>query len=448
MQFSGKRVVLLGFGGEARAALAYLKRIEPDAIIAIADKDQHLRLSAEESAAISAAHLGPEWLSHFEKYDVVIRTPGVPLSALTVAHQLGLQVTSGTNLFLEKNRQKTWAVTGTKGKSTTSSLLFELFRSAGKKVTFGGNIGIPALSMIDSPSDLFVLELSSYQLEDCNFSPHGAIFLNLFSEHLDHHGNEQTYGEAKSRISAFQSAEDFLVLPSANERLKSLTCQSAAQRVCFGATEDASWIEDRTYHMRRSSGAVERVCALNETKLKGPGNTQNILAALAALSQFDIPKSLLAKTICEFSPLPHRLEELPPVAGVGYVNDSISTVPEATINALETFGERVKTLILGGFDRGLSYDTLAQYLMETTVETVLFFPPSGARIQAAIERACKDHGKRMQFFSVKNMEQVATLAREVTPEGALCLLSPAAPSFPIFRNFEERGELFKRAVCG
>ncbi len=372
----------------------------------------------------------------------------MPLHVLNGANKSAVPVISGTNLFLESHREKTWAITGTKGKSTTSSLLYAALKDGGINAAFAGNIGIPALSMINHPCDLFVLELSSYQLEDCAHSPHGALFLNLFSEHLDHHQTFDAYGDAKARIAKFQNENDILILPSHDERLTALTAESRAQRVSFGTSDSASWIESGRYRMRRKSGAVDTVCAITDTKLKGPGNCQNILAVLAALSNFDISAQRIAATIAAFSPLPHRLEELPSIGGISYVNDSISTVPEATINALETFGAKVKTLILGGFDRGLSFDGLAEYLVASAVETILFFPPSGARIQAAIERCCEKSQRRIQYFDVKSMDQAAALAREVTPEGHICLLSPASPSFPIFKNFEERGELFKRAVAG
>ena len=446
MDFSKKRVLLLGFGGEARAALSYIKTRYPSAEVSVADQSTSISFSNAESEQLADKHLGAAWLESIPKYDIVIRTPGVPLHAIPDLSRSSTVVTTGTNIFLERHAAKTWAVTGTNGKSTTSSLLHHVLTEAGIKSIFGGNIGVPALSLIDEPCDLFVLELSSYQLEDCAFSPHGAIFLNLYEEHLDHHRTMDLYGAAKARIAINQNSDGVLVISTQRDTVSQLTASSPARRRIFGVEDAFSWVKNDHFWMRTSSGDAVEVCHVDAPKLKGPGNRQNILAVLAALGSFPVSSETIARSLRTFSPLPHRLEEIGTIGGVGFVNDSISTVPEATINALETFGPKVKTLILGGFDRGVSFEHFADYLMTTAVDTILFFPPSGARIQAAITRRLEASGRRMQFYDVKDMPHAITLACTATPEGHLCLLSPASPSFPLFKNFEERGALFKKAV--
>jgi UDP-N-acetylmuramoylalanine--D-glutamate ligase len=319
--------------------------------------------------------------------------------------------------------------------------------SAGIDAKLGGNIGIPAIALLDTSAQIFILELSSYQLEDCRHSPHGALFLNLYPEHLDHHQDYTSYGLAKANITSHQTPHDFLVAPSASEVVRQLTANSQACTIFFGSTSDQAWIENGRYYYRDSQGEIQALFHTSDTKLKGPGNQHNILAVLATLSRFEIPVEPLTLAITQFKPLPHRLEEVATVAGVTYVNDSISTVPEAAINALETFGDSVKTIILGGYDRGISFDNLARYLTSSAVQTVIVFPPSGARIERALLQAAGGTGREFAIIRVESMNEAVQAAKRFAPPASVCLLSPASPSFPIFKNFQERGEKFRQEVA-
>ncbi len=443
----GKRVLLIGFGNEGRANLNYVAAQKPRSI-GIADQASRVALSPAESALVSSLHTGQNWLEAIGDYDILIRSPGVPLHAIAQAAASNPQliITSSTNIFLETHARKSIGITGTKGKSTTTSLIHNILRKAGINACLGGNIGVAAVSLLETPADLYVLELSSYQLEDCAHSPHGAVFLNLYPEHLDHHGDFSLYGRAKAQISRHQHREDFLVRPHAFPLIHELTTPSPSTVITFGSAESQAWIEGEVYHYRALDGGVRRLCSVHATRLKGPGNQQNILAALCVAARYHIPDSVLVDTLISFAPLPHRLEEVGCVNGVTYINDSISTVPQATMNALETFGTQVKTLILGGYDRGIPFDELGTYLASSAVETLLLFPPSGSRIRATAEAAYAALGKSVRMLPVESMRQALDYAHEYTPTGALCLLSPASPSFPIFKNFEERGEQFKAEV--
>ena len=385
------------------------------------------------------------WLDQVERYDVVIRSPGIPLNVIESIRIKNPHAifTSGTALFLEKHRNRVWGITGTKGKSTTSSLFHACLKATGIDAILCGNIGIPALSLTDQNPELFVMELSSYQLEDCPYSPHGAIFLNLFSEHLDHHGTQESYLHAKQKIYLHQKQGDRLILPFSNLEILDAAKNSIAEKKYFGSTKTSSWIEDGYYIVKLFSGKIEKVCPVSSTLLRGPGNAQNILAVLAALSFFDLDIAKISSAIKAFIPLPHRLEEVGTFRGVTFINDSISTVPEATINALMTFGESVKTIILGGFDRGISFTGLAEYLVESSIQVIILFPPSGERIRSVIEKLAPD---KFKFLTAEQMSTAVELAFEHTPQDATCLLSPASPSFPIFKNFEERGSLFRIEV--
>ncbi len=440
--FSGKRILLLGFGGEAKASLAHLHKYFTDLYIGVADQSATLQLSTDEQKLVHAQHLGEQWLADVSSYEVVIRSPGIPLTVNDHirAAQPNMVFTSGTQLFLEKHRDRVWGVTGTKGKSTTSSLLYHCLKVLDIDARLCGNIGIPAISLFHESPTCFVMELSSYQLEDCSYSPNVSLFLNLYPEHLDHHGSLEAYRGAKQRIFAAQRTEDRLVVPRGNEKLFEGAEGIVARQVYFGTNTDAAWVEDGYYKVRLASNKVKTVCAVSETLLRGPGNTQNILAVLAALSALDFDVAKVGAAIRSFAPLPHRLEEVGTFRGITFVNDSISTVPEATMNALETFGDSVKTLILGGFDRGLSFIGLAEHLFTTAVEVVILFPPSGTRIREALEQRMPG---RLRFFETNSMAEAVGVAFAETGAPGVCLLSPASPSFPIFRNFEERGAAFR-----
>ena len=445
--WSTKRVLLLGFGAEGRASLQYAARCCAREI-AIADQAESLPLSATERSLISNAFLGTNWLRSISDYDIVIRTPGVPARYLQEPQRLApnAQITSATQIFLERHRDITIGVTGTKGKSTTSSLIHHLLISASIDAKLAGNIGIPALQHLTDPAKLFVLELSSYQLSDVRESPHVAVFLNLYPEHLDHHGDLQRYGEAKSKIARFQRPTDSLVIPAGSQLLSELTACSSAKRVFWGCTSDTAWIEDEYFYYRCSKGKSHKICSVNSALLKGPGNQRNILAALAAVSHLSLPKEVLARAIATFRPLPHRLEEVGVVNGVTYINDSISTVPEATINALETFGEKVKTVLLGGYDRGISFTNLIEKIMSTEVQTFILFPPSGERISAGLREHPLFSANKHQIIEVTTMQAAVEHASRCTASSSICLMSPASPSFPIFKNFEERGAAFRAYV--
>jgi UDP-N-acetylmuramoylalanine--D-glutamate ligase len=433
--------------------LEYLRAREPanqPRTVAIADQNTELSLSSDEATFVTETYLGSNWLDALSEYDVVVRSPGVPLHSLrdSLASAPHVRVTSSTNLFLAAHADKTIGITATKGKSTTSSLLHHVLVRAGIDSKLGGNIGIPAISLLNTPAQIYVLELSSYQLEDCQHSPHGALFLNLYPEHLDHHQDFANYGLAKANITSHQTPQDFLVAPFTSEAVRKLSAQSPAQKILFGSPESQAWIENSAYYYRDLHGVVRKLFHVQDTKLKGPGNQQNILAVLATLSRFDVSVESLTNAITEFAPLPHRLEEVATIGGVTYINDSISTVPEATINALDTFKNSVKTVILGGYDRGISFYNLAAYLTTSCVENVILFPPSGSRIETALRECLAGAGSMLNITTVQSMREAVELAKRVTPSQSVCLLSPASPSFPIFKNFQERGEKFRQEVLG
>lgn len=448
LSWNNKRVLILGFGEEGRANLHFARKCGATAI-AIADQSPNLSLKDDEAALVNNTYTGESWLSGCADYDIILRSPGVSLRHIAQIRRdrPDIVITSGTDIFLGLCGNKTIGVTATKGKSTTSSLIHSILIHAGYNSKLGGNIGLPALKLLDETASIYVLELSSYQLADVTHSPDTAVFLNLFPEHLDHHGDFQSYGEAKANISRFQNPTGRLIIPYQFTAINSLTAGHRGDKIIWGHPTGRAWITDNAYYYRDTHGIAHRICDIDETNLKGPGNQRNIQAALAALSHLNISSDILARAIIDFSPLPHRLEHVGTVNGVTFINDSISTVPEATINALETFGDAVKTVILGGYDRGVSFDSLADYLLtQTKTQNIILFPPSGARIAKALTSHPKFSELGVRLVEVSQMKDAVTKAKELTPSGAICLLSPASPSFPIFKNFEERGAVFRGEV--
>lgn len=445
--WSDKSILILGFGAEGRANLKYAARCGAREI-ALADQNPSLHLNSDDSALIKRRFIGEDYLAGPTDFDLVIRSPGVSLRYITElkSNTRKALFTSGTQIFLEQHHPRTIAVTGTKGKSTTASLIQHILQVAGINSELGGNIGIPALNLLEKPADTFVLELSSYQLTDIKTSPHVAVFLNLYPEHLDQHGSFELYGQAKSNIARYQKHGDVLILPTDNPLLNELTKTSSAIRSYWGSPESGCWTDDGFFYYRCNQGTIHKLCAISDLKLKGPGNHRNILAALTAVRDFSIPPKTLTLAISSFEPLPHRLENVGVVNQVTYINDSISTVPEATINALETFGSAVSTIILGGFDRGVSFTGLANYLMKTSVKTIILFPPSGSRIAQDIRSNELFSANERELIEVNSMKTAIKLASRESPPESVCLLSPASPSFPLFKNFEERGAAFRAAV--
>lgn len=442
MNLESDTIGVLGFGIEGSATLDYLAKAGARHV-SLLDANPALEISPAHAELVSDCILGPHYLQALETYDVIIKSPGIPLHLLPQG--LRPRVTSATNIFLSLYKDRTIGITGTKGKSTTSSLISHLLSTGQVTNKLIGNIGVPALSAVDENVSTFVFELSSYQLELLNTSPHGAVLLNLYPEHLDHHGNLEKYFNSKHRIHKFQTRSDYLVIPSTLTDLPETRSPAKNLRI-FGHQGSAAWLDGGVITYMDRAGAVHSLCRTDELLIVGPGNYHNALAALSAIQHFDIPPSLLIEALLTFKPLSHRLEPVETGGSVTFINDSISTVPQATLNALETFSQRAHTLILGGFDRGVSFNSLVDYITTSNVRLVLLLPPSGERLKKTFEISPKFNPERLALISVESLEEAVKIAKAKTPKDHVCLLSPAAPSFPMFRDFVERGCTFKRLV--
>ncbi|HEY2380283.1 MAG TPA: UDP-N-acetylmuramoyl-L-alanine--D-glutamate ligase [Terriglobia bacterium] len=434
-----KSILILGFGTEGQATYEYLRRHWPLKPLSIADRRSMDAFSGDvirriqDDTALSV-NFGARYLDSADGYNsqVIVKTPGIPatLDAIVRARKMGCMLTSHSQIFLSSYpREKVIGITGTKGKSTTSALIHHILMSAGMPAFLVGNIGQPPLALIDeaAPGTWFVHEFSSHQLAEIETSPHIAVLLNIVPEHLDYYATFEEYVAAKENITKFQTADDFLVY-SADHPIPT----AIAGRTKAGLRPV------------RSADPLDDVIAADEIPLPGKFNLENVRAAIAAASLCGVKPEAMPEAIRTFKPLPHRLEPVGTFKGIAFYDDSIATVPDATLAALDALGSNVQTLILGGHERNLDFKEFGQRL-PANIRTVILFPPTGVRIWQAIETN-SNHAALPEAFFVREMEQAVKIAYQKTEQGRICLLSPAAPSFGTFKDYRERGDLFKAFV--
>ncbi len=428
------RVGVWGAGREIRSFAEQLRKRIPSARIVAAAFDEEPDADVAEALDVpsSGILLAPD-VEGLGACDVVVRSPGVSIhrAELRTLRARDVPVTTATALWLaEHGGEQVIGITGTKGKSTTAALAFHLARAAGVEARLAGNIGVPALDLLDAPgADVVVLELSSYQIADLERGPEVVLVTNLFREHLDWHGSEERYRADKLRI---------LDLPGV--RVAVLNAREQALAELHPPTEVTRYGEPGGWDLAASGIALdgELRASLEELPLPGEHNALNLCGALAALQALGIAPPL-PESLRGFAPLAHRLEELGELDGVLWVNDSISTTPESALAALATFADRDVVLIGGGQDRGQDYSQLARALTEARA-SVVGVPTTGPRLTAAARAAGLPAERALD---AANLEDAVSRARALARSGAVVLLSPAAPSYDSFRNFEERGERFR-----
>jgi UDP-N-acetylmuramoylalanine--D-glutamate ligase len=451
-----KSILILGFGTEGQATYEFLRKRWPQKVLSIADQ-RNLEEYPEdlvrqiESDSTVLLNFGSRYLDSLDRYscEVIIKTPGIPASieAIARARQCGCSLTSHSQIFLDNYRNdRIVGVTGTKGKSTTASLIHHILKNAGLPAELVGNIGQPPLMRIDSVPEgaFFVHEFSSHQLAEIETSPHIAVLLNIVPEHLDYYASFAAYVAAKENITRFQTPADFLVFNDDYPVPAGIAARTKAQLRAFSMELPANgcYVRNETI-VRNGLNGEEAVIGLDEIPLKGRFNVQNVLAATAAATLCGVPASVIRDAVRSFNALPHRLEPAGTYKGITFYDDSIATVPEATLAALEALGSDVETLILGGHERNLDFNALGANL-PPSIRAVILFPPTGERIWKAIESHSKN--PLPQPFYVSQMEEAVRIAYERTAPGHICLLSPASPSFGTFKNYKERGDSFKAFV--
>ncbi|HEX6968017.1 MAG TPA: UDP-N-acetylmuramoyl-L-alanine--D-glutamate ligase, partial [Micromonosporaceae bacterium] len=430
-----RHVAVWGTGREGRAAVAAIAAHGPAGLVAVDDSDGPASLPWEGELAQAAPRVtGAAGFDRLAAADVVVRSPGVPQTHPWVVElrRRGAVITSGTALWMAEHARRTVGVTGSKGKSTTSSLISHLLTAVGRANVFGGNIGVPVLDL--PQADLYVLELSSYQCSDLTDSPRVAVVTALFPDHVDAHGGEREYYRDKLNILAH--GPEAIVINATDARL---VAEVGDRPVVRAAVPEGFHVADGWFRLRDVP-----LFPRSALSLVGRHNEGNLCVALAALDALGVDcvaeRDTLAAAVAAFGGLPHRLTEIVDPSGLIFVDDGLATNPHAAGHAIDAYRERPLTVIVGGADRGVDYRPLRDHLVDREA-TVIGIPDNGPRILDVLRDL---PGVRTE--SADDLVEAVRLARRITPDGGVVLLSPAAPSYGRFRNFEHRSEVFRQAI--
>ncbi|MFG3422463.1 UDP-N-acetylmuramoyl-L-alanine--D-glutamate ligase [Micromonospora sp. NPDC048063] len=436
----GRTVAVWGAGREGRAAVTAIAAHGPADLVAVDDSANFLSLPWEGALAEAAPLVtGEDGFARLAAAEVVVRSPGVPQTHpwLVELRRRGVTVTQGTALWMADHAERTVGVTGSKGKSTTSSLISHLLAAVDRPNVFGGNIGVPTLDLPEA--ELYVLELSSYQCSDLTDSPRVAVVTALFPEHLDAHGGEAEY--YRDKLNLLAHGPRTVVVNGADPRLALELGDRAAVRAGLPDTAHVAGGPDGTPWFHLGDRPLFPRAVL---PLVGRHNEGNLCVALAVLDALGVDvvarRDTLAVAVAEFQGLAHRLTEIVDPSGLTFVDDTLATSPYAAMHAIDAYEGRPLTVIVGGADRGLDYTPLREHLAEREI-TVIGIPDSGARIVEALAGLPK-----VRAEVVDDLVDAVRLARGLTPADGVVLLSPAAPSYGRFRNFEHRSEVFAQAV--
>jgi UDP-N-acetylmuramoylalanine--D-glutamate ligase len=447
MDLNGKRVLVVGLGRSGVASALFLK--SRGARVTVSDSKSQDQLTEEIPALLDqgiAVETGGHGERTFQNQDLIVVSPGVPADAepISQARALGQLVIGEIELASEFLQGKIVAITGSNGKTTTTTLTGDILAACDLKTLVGGNIGTPAISLVDKavPQTITVLEVSSFQLETIrSFRPKIAVVLNVTPDHLDRHRTFEAYVNAKARIFENQQADDFAVLNADDPACVELGTRTQAEVLWFSRkqeVEQGAFVRKGEIVFRRE-GSDEAIMAVGEIPLKGAHNLENVLAAICCGALLSCDGAKIRTAVRDFKAVEHRLEYVATVRGVEYYNDSKATNVDATIKALESFPSGVH-LILGGKDKGSDY-TVLNDLLRQRVKRVYTIGAAAQKIESQIKDA-------VQVVSVATLEAAVKQAANSAQAGEVVLLAPACASFDQFENYEHRGRVFKELVRG
>ncbi len=421
-----KKILILGFGREGKSTYNYLRRHLPEKELTIGDTQ---KVEIEDSNVRLV--YGEDYLKCLGDFDIVFKSPGIAFLEDDM-YPRTTEITCQTDMFLRFARPTVVGITGSKGKTTTSTLIYEMLKAGGVNTCLIGNIGVPVFEKADEGDDLVaVIEMSSHQLEFTTASPHVAVIVNIYEEHLDHYKTGfEGYVGAKLNIALHQKENDYLI-HNPEQDLEGVVDWSSVVKgkgvpVTFtGAAEDAF---------------VNELWTSTE-HLKGEHNRQDIAYALAVARIFGVSDDAVRHAVANFGGIEHRMEYMGVINGVSYYNDSIATIPTAVMGAVKALGN-VDTHIFGGLDRGIDYADFIDFLENNEVRNLIGLPETGHTI---IEEL-KKRGCSKNMICASNMANAVEAADKFTEEGKSCLFSPAAASYNYYKNFEEKGKHFKKLV--
>ena len=415
-----KKVLILGFGREGKSTLEYCRAIVPNGVYTVADvKD----VSDQLPGGVDS-RCGGDYLEILDEYDVVFKSPGIVLPK--AAQEYSAIITSQTEVFISEYKEQIVGITGTKGKSTTSSLLYHVLKSSGRDALLAGNIGIPVFDIAKDVKEntIIVLELSCHQLEFAHTSPHIAVLLNIYEDHLDHYKTREKYAAAKKNIFFNQGKDDFLYTTEetvSGENIKSQVSFVTKDVVPFESFEDIG------------------------ASLKGTHNLLNCAFVYDICRTYGVTDKEFTEAVASFKTLPHRLEFAGKYGGVDYYDDSISTTVMSAISAVESV-KNAKILLVGGMERNIEYKELVDYVSDSKLRLVICMYESGKRFFEMYN--AKNAASLSAPFAVyvKDLAEAVDYVKKNARENEACLLSPAAASYGYFKNFEERGDVFKNLI--
>ncbi len=425
MKYTNKKIAILGFGIEGKDAYKYL--VDKGNRLVVYDKNKDLDVSGYVGGNFI---VGEDYLEKgLKDFDIIVRSPGIyrHIKEIDEAEKSGVEITSPLQIFLEENVSKVIGVTGTKGKGTTSTLIYSILKNAGKDVYLAGNIGKPYLELLTklNQDSVVVMEISSFQLMSLSVSPDVAVVLNITSDHMDWHKNQMEYLDAKANIVAYQKTDDFALLNNEYETSSAFAKKTVARVVNFSKKELPAKYKSHLI-------------------LRGEHNLENIAAAVKTAEILGINEETIINTIQSFKGLEHRLEMVGEVDGVTYYNDSFATGPQPTIAAINAFSES-ETLILGGSDKFLDFTEMAKVISQkNNVKNILLIGETARKIKESIKKF--PYTGVLYDLGSPSMKAIVEKAKSVTKSGGVVILSPACASFDMFENYKDRGNQFKKEV--
>jgi UDP-N-acetylmuramoyl-L-alanine---L-glutamate ligase len=428
-----RRVAIWGLGREGRAAIGFLRKHHPEMPLLLLDEAADAHLPDGYYHNTSCAFGSAQIARALQHIDVIVKSPGVSLyrEEIQAARSRGTQITSLLNLwFAEKPELLTIGVTGTKGKSTTASLIAHILRRLGRRVALAGNIGVPITEV--GNADCGVIEVSSYQAADFDGLCDIALLTSLYPEHTNWHLTYEQY--VRDKLNLLSCSRCRIVN---RDTVDAISRYSRWPKYLFN---DVSSIHSRDFEIFDGEALIGPV---RNNYLARPQNTSNLCAALAVARMLDVELTAALDATHDFPGLPHRQQELGESENLLFVDDSISTIPESTIAALSVYAGRPITVIVGGYDRGIDYRKLVDVLLRGAARAVICLGESGRRIYALTQTGLSERGDiRCAICEASSMGEAVSYAKRITPSGGVVLLSPAAPSYGYYRDFIERGRDF------
>lgn len=437
--FQNKKVIILGFGKEGQSTYKLIRKYLKEQKLYIADQKENFQENFDflqkDNQVVCIS--GSKYLENLKDYDIIMKAPGISFVGQDTTEYFH-KIKSQLELLLEFFKVFTIGITGTKGKSTTSSLIYKVLKDQNVNTLLLGNIGTPIFDYIDTIQEnmTLILEMSSHQLEYMELSPNISILLNIYEEHLDHYESFEKYAEAKCNIFKYQTENDYFLYNLDNEFLNRMVKRNLATTYKVSLnnkTNSDIYLKDDKIYIKGKP-----IYDKNESRnLIGDYNLNNIMFVLGVSEILNLNINETKKSIDSFKTLEHRLEFVGKYNDILFYDNSIGTIPMATIEAVKAL-KNVDTLIIGGMDRGIDYQEFIHFLNNCDISNIICMPKTGHDIAKKL--------KKGKAHIVENLEEAVKVAKQVTQKEKICLLSPAAASYGFFKNFEEKGDLYKKLV--